>query len=45
MADSVRQSERVRKGVNTRLKAGAKNQSSEAFLTASLVSMNKLIPA
>lgn len=33
MAGGVRKSERVRKGVNTRLKAGAKNQSSEASLT------------
>lgn len=32
MAGGVRKSERVRKGVNTRLKAGAKSQSSEASL-------------
>ncbi len=34
MAGGVRKSEQVRKRVNTRLKAGAKNQSSEASLTA-----------
>lgn len=34
MAGGVRKSERVRRGVNTRLKAGAKNQSSEESVTA-----------